>query len=139
MPEAPRDGEVEPAAGPGDTRVWNQQSEAAMSEGEAHRGYHDMGGDAAGAIDQEGHAYLLWEKRIDAMMVLLSGPEKQLIRVDELRRAIESLGPDAYDDLSYYERWTAAITALMLEKGVVSQAELDGKVAAMKAARGDAA
>ncbi len=110
-----------------------------MSEGEAHRGYHDMGGDQAGAIDQEGHAYLLWEKRIDAMMVLLSGPEKKLIRVDELRRAIESLGPDVYEDLSYYERWTAAITALMLEKGVVSQAELDAKVAAMKAARGDAA
>ena len=29
-----------------------------MSEG--HRGYHDMGGNEAGPIDQEGHNYLLW-------------------------------------------------------------------------------
>ena len=109
-----------------------------MSEGGAHRGYHDMGGNTAGPIDQSGHVHLLWEKRIDALMVLLSGGDKQLMRVDELRRAIESLGPDAYDNLSYYERWTAAIAALMVEKGIVGQDELDAKVAEMKAARGEA-
>ena len=30
---------------------------------------------------------------------------------DERRRAIESLGADAYERLSYYERWIAAIAA----------------------------
>ncbi len=110
-----------------------------MSEDGAHRGYHDMGGDAAGAIDQSGHVHLLWEKRIDALMVLLSGADHRLMRVDELRRTIESLGPDVYESLSYYERWMAAIAALMVEKGVVGQDELDAKVAEMKAARGEGA
>ena len=53
----------------------------------------------------------------------------------ELRRAIETLGPEAYDGLSYYERWTAAVATLMVEKGVVSQDQLDAKIAALKAAQ----
>ena len=100
---------------------------------EAYRGYHDMGGMTAGAVDRAKHDNALWEKRVDAMMVLLSGPERRLMRVDELRRAIESLGPEAYDAMSYYERWVSAIAKLMLEKGVVGREELDARIAKLKA------
>lgn len=105
-----------------------------MSEAEnAFRAHHDMGGGEAGALAPGEHAYALWEKRVDALLVLLSGPERKLIRVDELRRAIESLPADAYERMSYYERWISAIHRLMVEKGVVSQAEIDQRIADLKA------
>jgi hypothetical protein len=103
---------------------------------EEHRGYHDMGGLPAGEVDRHEHANALWEKRVDALMVLLSGPDRKLMRVDELRRAIESLGPEAYDAMGYYERWVSAIARLMVEKGVVGQAELDARIAQLKAKAG---
>ena len=97
------------------------------------RSYHDMGGLMADRVNPSEHEYDFWEKRVDALMVLLSGPEKQLLRVDELRRAIESLNPEDYDNLGYYERWIRAITTVMVEKGVVSRAELDARIARLKA------
>ena len=42
----------------------------------------------ASAIELVEHDYALWEKRADAILVLLSG--KGLMTVDELRRNIES-------------------------------------------------
>ncbi|MDE2842144.1 MAG: nitrile hydratase subunit beta [Chloroflexota bacterium] len=44
-----------------------------------------------------------------------------------MRRAIESLDPATYEACSYYERWTAALEILLLEKGVITREELDGK------------
>ena len=46
-----------------------------------------------------------WEKRVDALMMLLSHRARNLLKVDELWRNIEVLGPDAYYRLTYYERW----------------------------------
>lgn len=97
------------------------------------RGHHDMGGLPAGPVERSEHDYAHWEKRVDALMVLLSAPERRLLRVDELRRNIESLGPDAYEAMSYYERWIAAITKVLLERGVISSDELGRKIEAVKA------
>jgi hypothetical protein len=99
----------------------------------ALRGHHDMGGLPAGPIERSEHDYAHWEKRVDALMVLLSAPERRLLRVDELRRQIEGLGPGAYDAMSYYERWIAAITRVLLERGVVTADELGRKMEAVKA------
>lgn len=105
-----------------------------MSEAEAaFRSHHDMGGEAAGKVELGEHDYAFWEKRVDALMALLSNPKRGMIRVDELRRAIEALPPDAYDRLSYYERWMSAIHRLLTEKGVLKQAEIDQRIAALKA------
>lgn len=52
--------------------------------------------------------------------------------VDELRRGIESLAPDAYDKLGYYERWIASIASILVEKGVLSQTELDARITTLK-------
>jgi hypothetical protein len=93
------------------------------------RGHHDMGGLPAGPIERHEHDYALWEKRVDALMLLLS--ERGLLRVDELRRNIEALPPDAYDRMSYYERWIAAIAQTLLQRGVVTADELGRKLAAL--------
>lgn len=89
---------------------------------------HDRGGwPAAGPLNQAEHDLSMWEKRTDAILMLLSNAEKRVIRVDELRRAIESLAPDAYEKLSYYERWITAIETLLIEKGILTREEIDRK------------
>ena len=101
-----------------------------MEEGHRH---HDMGGAPAGPVERAEHEHAPWEKRVDALVRLLSDGERRLIRVDELRRAIEDLGPEAYDRMSYYERWVSAVAELLLEKGVVTVAELGERMAAVEA------
>jgi predicted transcriptional regulator len=97
------------------------------------RGHHDMGGLAAGTVERTEHDYALWEKRVDALMALLSHRNRRLLTVDELRRHIESLGPEAYETMSYYERWIHAITQTLLERGVITVDELGRKMELVKA------
>jgi hypothetical protein len=98
-----------------------------------------MGGQPAGPVQRTEHDYALWEKRVDALLVLLSGKDNRQMTVDELRRNIESLGPEAYDRLSYYERWIHAITQTLIQRGVISVDELGRKMANVeqRAARGE--
>ena len=92
---------------------------------------HDRGGwPTDEPIDREEHVLSDWELRVDAMHNVLS--YKGLRRTDEMRRAIESLAPETYEACSYYERWTAALEILLIEKGVVSKEELDLKHAELK-------
>jgi hypothetical protein len=51
------------------------------------------------------------------------------MNVDELRRNVESLGAEAYDKLSYYERWIHSITQTLIQRGVISVDELGRKMA----------
>jgi hypothetical protein len=83
-----------------------------------------MGGQPAGPVERDEHAYDLWEQRVDALMMLLSHKDRQLLRVDELRRNIESLGAEAYDRMGYYERWMHAIVQTLIQRGVISIDEL---------------
>lgn len=101
------------------------------------RAYHDLGGQAAGPIDRAERTLDPWEKRVDAIVQLLSAREK-VISVDELRRAIEGLGSEEYDRLSYYERWIAAVTNLLLEKGVFTTDELGRKLSEVRQRQGAA-
>ena len=96
-----------------------------------YRGIHDMGGLPAGTVDLTEHDYALWEKRVDALLVLLT--KKELMTVDELRRNIEGLGLDAYDKMSYYERWIYSITQTLIQRGVISIDELGRKMAEAQA------
>ena len=99
-------------------------------------GVHDRGGwPDAGPIDKADHELSFWEKRTDALLVLLCSPDKRAIRVDELRRAIESLPPDAYETMTYYERWVTAIETLLIEKGVLTKTEIDHKAEEIVARR----
>ena len=97
------------------------------------RGVHDMGGLPAGSIDRAEHAHAPWEKRVDALMVLLGSPERRVITVDQLRRGIEQLGTEAYEAMSYYERWMASITNTLLAEGIISSDELGRRMAEVEA------
>ena len=92
-------------------------------------GPHDVGGRPAALPDKDEHPHALWEYRVDAMMMLLSHPSRKLIVVDELRRAVEGLGPGAYESMGDYERWVAALSRLMIERGVVTSDELGRRMA----------
>ena len=78
--------------------------------------WHDMGGQAAGPVDMGEHDHALWEKRVDALLVLCG--KKGLFTVDGLRRALEDMGEDAFETMSYYERWIAAVNQNLVEAGV---------------------
>ena len=100
-----------------------------------YRGIHDIGGLPAGPVEATEHDYALWEKRVDAMLVLLS--KKGLVTVDELRRNIESLGRDAYDTMNYYERWINSISQTLIQRGTISIDELGRKIAEVQARGND--
>ena len=93
-----------------------------------------MGGLPAGPVGREEHDYALWEKRVDALLVLAQ--TKGLFTVDGLRRAIEDMGEEAFESMSYYERWIAAISQNLVESGVYSLEELGRRMEAV-ASRGD--
>jgi hypothetical protein len=101
-------------------------------------GHHDLGGTSNEAPVPRGqHAILPWELRVDALQQLLSDPERPggpLMRVDELRRGIESLSAAEYQSLGYYERWLQSLIAIMSEKGVIERAELDRRLAEVELA-----
>jgi hypothetical protein len=99
-----------------------------MTNYDPPRSHHDMGGLPAGAVEPSEHDYALWEKRVDALMMLLSHKDRQLLTVDELRRNIEGLGQEAYDKMTYYERWIYAITQTLIQRGVITVDELGRKI-----------
>ena len=92
------------------------------------RSHHDMGGLETGHIKYKEHDYEFWEKNVDAMLVLLTSMSPKLISVDQLRKGIESLPPDAYEKMSYYERWIFSITQALQHNGVLTTEELSRKL-----------
>ena len=95
------------------------------------RRWHDMGGQPAGAVNRDEHDFALWEKRVDALQVLMS--DRGYFTVDGLRRALEDMGEDAYEKYSYYERWIASVNQNLVEAGAYSVGELAAKMAEVKA------
>lgn len=95
------------------------------------RRWYDMGGQDAGPICDDQHDFSLWEKRVDALMVLCSG--KGYFTVDGLRRVLEDMGEQAFETMSYYERWIASINQNLIESGAYTTEELAAKMAEVKA------
>ena len=96
------------------------------------RGTHDRGGWPDDTpIDRSEHEYTDWERRVDAVHQVLG--QQGIRTTDEMRRAIESLPPERYEALSYYEKWTAALETLLIEKGILAAEEIDAKTAELRA------
>ncbi len=93
---------------------------------------HDMGGAPAGPIDRSEPPVTLTEQRVDAMMALLREPPLGLFSTDAMRRAIEDLAPDVYLGSAYYERWCYAMRDLLVETGVLTDAEIADRLAAVQ-------
>jgi hypothetical protein len=90
------------------------------------RSHHDMGGQPGGTVERTEHDYAAWERRVDAMVQLLR--MRGRITVDEIRKNIEALPPQAYDKLSYYEKWISSLTQTLIQRGVISTDELGRKM-----------
>ena len=93
-----------------------------------------MGGLPAERVEPIEHDYEEWERRVDALMLLCVGlvskkrGKKRLMTVDELRKNIESLPPEVYDRSAYYEKWITSLTQTMIQRGVITTAELAAKM-----------
>lgn len=97
------------------------------------RRWHDLGGQPAGGIAPAEHDYALWEKRVDALYMIAA--RNGFFTVDALRRVLEDMGEEAFETMSYYERWVASINQNLMAAGVYSVEELGAKMEAV-AARG---
>lgn len=101
------------------------------AHGSITRGIHDLGGLPAGPIDRDEHALSNFELRVDALMMLMIGPYGAF-RADALRRAIEEYNNDEYTHLAYYERWVRALRILLVEQGVLSDEQIDARMAEIR-------
>ncbi len=91
---------------------------------------HDMGGMEAGPVLSDEHATEPWAKMVTSLAAALR--EDDLMRIDELRRALEDLPPDVYAQ-DYFERWSEAMVNLLEEKGLLTRDEVMSKMDALKA------
>jgi hypothetical protein len=89
-----------------------------------------MGGMEAGPVESDEHATEPWAKMITSLAAALR--DHDIMRIDELRRALEDLPEDIYKQ-EYFERWSEAMINLLEEKGLLSRSEVMGKMDTLKA------
>ena len=98
-------------------------------------GIHDLGGmDGFGSVDHPDTPDTFdhrWEGEAYAAFVATLGNE--IASIDEFRHSIERMPPAQYLDSSYYDRWTTAITRLLLENGVIDPETFIERTAALEA------
>lgn len=89
-------------------------------------GVHDMGGQQGfGPVlleEKEALFHAHWESRAMAITVAMGASGQW--NIDLSRAARESLPPATYLSSNYYEIWIRALEKLMLERAMVTQAEL---------------
>ncbi|HEY1240852.1 MAG TPA: nitrile hydratase subunit beta [Bryobacteraceae bacterium] len=95
-------------------------------------GIHDMGGmHGMGPIEYEKDEPVFhepWEGRVFALTVAMGSWRKW--NIDASRHGIEQIPPVDYLRMSYYEKWFTRLVGLLLERGLVTGAEVaDGRPA----------
>jgi len=98
----------------------------------SHARPHDLGGQKAGPVDRHEHEAEPWQNLVTAMMYLLRD-KCHLVRTDEMRRVIEDMPPEDYRRLEYFDKWAVGVSALVVEKGLMSQDEIERRQAALAA------
>jgi nitrile hydratase len=90
-------------------------------------GMHDLGGKQGfGRVRHSARAevfHAAWEKRVNALLAL--AVKRGIFNMDEYRHAIERMEPRHYLSASYYERSLTGLATLCVEKGIVTQEELE--------------
>ncbi|MBP7065732.1 SH3-like domain-containing protein [Ferrovibrio sp.] len=103
------------------------------------RRVNDVGGQVDGALHLDEHAVTLHEKRIDALVMLLTSPKVDAFKVDALRRAIEQNTIEDYRKFGYYDKWIRAIRDLLVEQNILTHDEIETRIAAIRARQRSAA
>jgi nitrile hydratase beta subunit len=90
-------------------------------------GVHDMGGmQDMGPVQPEKNEPVFhesWEGRVFALAFALFAWRKW--NIDATRYEQELIPPDDYLRMSYYQRWLAYVTGLLVKRGLVTRAELE--------------
>jgi nitrile hydratase subunit beta len=100
-----------------------------------YRGYHDIGGMEAGAVCKDEYPFSDWQKLSEAIRGALEA-RNRTVSLDEIRRVFETFGEDLYGTLGFYERRAEALTRLLDEKAIVSEAEVKARMEEIAAMRG---
>lgn len=99
-------------------------------------GVHDLGGKPGfGKVDRTGDADVFherWEASVFAM-VNAAAAAGAFANTDQFRHAIERIDPAAYLEDGYYGRWLGGIETLLVESGLLSQADIDALAAELGA------
>src|SRR5439155_2110055 len=94
-------------------------------------GVHDLGGmQGFGRVEREDKEPVFhapWEAEVLAMM--RAGAGQGFYNIDEVRHAIERMRPADYLAATYYAKWLDGIARLFVEKGVVTEAEMQARTA----------
>src|SRR5262249_47520386 len=94
-------------------------------------GVHDLGGmQGFGRVEREEAEpvfHARWEAEVLAMM--RAGGGRGVVNLDGVRHPVERMRPSHYLAATYYEKWLDGITRLLVEKGVVTEAELAARIA----------
>ena len=95
------------------------------------RGYHDIGGLNYGPVDPNVTDARPWEKLSIVVGNVLGANGAKVIRTDETRRTREELGEQLYNELGYFERGIESLRRLIVEKGVVTDIEIESRMEAI--------
>jgi hypothetical protein len=95
-------------------------------------GHHDIGGREEGPIDRTEYEPSLYERRADAMAILLVA--RGIYTLDAARRVAEwDLSESEYRTIRYYDRWLVQAQKIMIERGLLSEVEIAAKRDAVRA------
>jgi nitrile hydratase len=98
-------------------------------------GGHDLGGmHGLGPIDVEENEPVFhdeWERRCFAITMACGFLGEW--NLDMTRYARERMHPATYLDTSYYEHWLIGLQTLLVEKGLLDEAEIERRMAALAA------
>lgn len=98
------------------------------------RKVNDVGGLPGGPVDHHEHAVSLFEKRVDALVMLLVNPAVGAFKVDAMRRGVEANTAKDYAELGYYVKWLRAVRDLLVEQNILTAAEIDTRIAHLRTA-----
>jgi hypothetical protein len=98
------------------------------SKNDPGRGYHDIGGLESGPIELATTDMKPWEKLSTAISNSLGKAGRGFFVTDESRRAREQMGDPPYSDLGYFERATESMKIVLLEKGLLTEQELETRM-----------
>jgi len=97
-------------------------------------GVHDLGGmHGFGPINPEPDEPVFhheWERRAFALTLAMGAYGAW--NLDMSRYARERMEPAAYLRASYYERWLSGLERLLIEKGLLSEQEIEARLRALR-------